>query len=76
MGLLDRSRAVSNREKVNTDIRRKAKDAGVLLWQIADYFGMADASFSKILRKELAPEDKADILKAIEEIKSANQRED
>ena len=45
----------------NLDIRTEAKNAGVKLWQIADELGMTDGSFSRKLRKELNPEEKAKI---------------
>lgn len=42
----------------NNDIRQAAAARGVYLWQIADEFGMADSTFSKLLRRELSAEKK------------------
>lgn len=37
----------------NLDIRAAAVSAGVRLWRVADALGIADASLSRKLRKEL-----------------------
>lgn len=52
----------------NQDIRRTAAGAGVKLWQIAGELGIADCSFSRKLRKELSPEEKANIFSIIERL--------
>ena len=52
----------------NQDIRRTAAGAGVRLWQIADALGIADASFSRKLRKELPQEEKDEIFSIIREL--------
>ena len=52
----------------NQDIRRTAAGAGVKLWQIADALGIADASFSRKLRKELPQEEKEKIFSIIREL--------
>ena len=49
----------------NHDVRAAAKDAGIKLWQIADALGIADTTFCKRLRYELAPEQKAQVFEAI-----------
>ncbi len=41
----------------NEIIRAEAKRAGVKLWEVADYCGIADTTLSRQMRKEL-PEDK------------------
>ncbi len=56
----------------NLDIRTEAKNAGVKLWQIADELGMTDGNFSRKLRKELNPEEKAKIKSIIAELKGGN----
>lgn len=52
----------------NQDVRRAAQAAGVKLWQIADRLGITDASFSRMLRKELSDEKKAEIFGIIEKL--------
>lgn len=54
----------------NNDIRTEAKAANVKLWQIADALGLYDTNFSKMLRKELPPEEKAKIRQIISELKA------
>ncbi len=56
----------------NNDIRRAAAASGIHLWQIADACGMADTTFSKMLRRELPAEKKQKILAIINEIASRN----
>lgn len=55
--------------KANKDIRTKAKESGVFLWEIADKFGYTDHYFSRKLRKEFTAEEKAKAFEAIEQIK-------
>lgn len=52
----------------NTDIRAKAKEKGVYLWQIAAALGVADATFSRWLRVELPNKEKLRILDIIQTI--------
>jgi len=54
--------------KTNLDIRKAAKEKGVYLWQIADYLGMYDTNFSKLLRKELPTNKREEILQIIDEL--------
>ena len=54
--------------KTNLDIRKTAKEKGVYLWQIADYLGMYDTNFSKLLRKELPTNKREEILQIIDEL--------
>lgn len=49
----------------NADIREAAKKHGVYLWEIAEGLGISDFSFSRRLRHELTPDQKADILEII-----------
>ena len=53
----------------NTDIRNKAKAAGVRLWQIVSELCLADGAFSKKLREELPQAEKAKIIKIIEKLR-------
>ena len=52
----------------NQDIRTRAKQADVRLWQIAQAFGMQDSNFSKLLRTELPQEKKEKIFSIIERL--------
>lgn len=54
--------------KANADIRAKAKESKVLLWQIADKLGVTEWTMVRKLRKELDAEQKAQIFKVIEDI--------
>ena len=42
--------------------------AGVKLWQIADVLGVADCNFSRKLRHELSPGERARVLNIIQEL--------
>ena len=61
-----------NRKEVkimtNNEIRSKAKEKSVKLWQIADALGINDGNFSRKLRHELPEEEKNKILALIDEI--------
>lgn len=57
----------------NLTIRRKAKELGVHLWQIAERVGLTDSNFSRKLRRELPSEERDKILQMIDEI--ASERE-
>jgi predicted XRE-type DNA-binding protein len=39
--------------KNNLDITKKAAQCGVFYWQIAEYLGIADTTFSRKMRKPL-----------------------
>ena len=52
----------------NLDIRAAAVSAGVRLWRVADELGIADASLSRKLRKELPPEEKTKIFSIIQNL--------
>ncbi len=53
----------------NLDIKNKAKNSGVKLWQIADELGILDSNFSRKLRKELPQTEKQKIFEIIENLK-------
>lgn len=57
----------------NQEIREKAKENGVLLWQIAEVYGVNDSNFSRKLRKELPKEEKEKIMGFIEQLAKENQ---
>ena len=53
----------------NQDIKQAAKTAGVPLWKVAEAaYGITDSYFSRKLRHELPPEEKARIFETIEKL--------
>ena len=54
--------------QANTEIRRALGGAGIKQWQLAEFLGFSECYFSRKLRKELPPEEKAEILVAIEKL--------
>ena len=52
----------------NHDIRKKAKDCGVYLWEVAQELGEAENEFFKRLRKPVTSIEKRRIFKAIEAV--------
>lgn len=58
----------------NLEIKLKAKEAGVKLWQIADRLGMNDGNFSRKLRHELPVSEKLKILTIIKQISKEGEK--
>ena len=56
-------------KKANLDIYESIKKNNLRLWMVADVMGMQDSNFTKMLRKTLSPEKKAEVLAAIESLK-------
>ena len=54
--------------RANADIREKAKEAGVCLWEVAEAYGINDGNFSRKLRRELPQEEKEKILDVIDRL--------
>ena len=52
----------------NMDIRHRAAERGVKLWQIAEKLGINDGNFSRKLRKELSDTERQHIFSFIDEI--------
>lgn len=52
----------------NIEIRNRAKEVGVKLWEIADRYGVNDGNFSRKLRRELPEEERERILAIIDQI--------
>ncbi len=52
----------------NLDVRAAAVSSGVRLWRVAEELGIADASLSRKLRRELPPEEKERILSIIKRL--------
>ena len=59
--------------RANTEIREKAKQADVCLWEVAAEYGMNDGNFSRKLRSELPQEEKNRILKIIDRLAQEKQ---
>lgn len=59
--------------RTNTEIREKAKQAGVRLWEVAAEYGMNDGNFSRKLRLELPQEEKGKILAIIDRLAQEKQ---
>ena len=57
----------------NQEIRQRAKEKGVKLWEIAEKLNINDGNFSRKLRREFSAEEKAMIFNIIDEI--AKERE-
>lgn len=55
----------------NNEIKEKAKQSGVRLWQVADKLGITDGMLSRKLRKELPEAEKAKIFDIINDLKEA-----
>lgn len=52
----------------NHDIKQKAIEKGVCLWEVAEAIGIADTSMSRKLRRELPENEKERIFKVIDNI--------
>lgn len=52
----------------NREVRSRAIEKGVLLWQVAEALGISDSSFSRRLRRELSEEERERILAIIDRI--------
>lgn len=52
----------------NEEVRAYAKQKNVKLWLIAERLGIADSSFSRMLRYEITEEKKAEIKAIIDEL--------
>lgn len=59
--------------RANTEIREKAKQAGVCLWEVAEEYGMNDGNLSRKLRFELSQEEKGKILEIIDRLAKEKQ---
>lgn len=57
----------------NSDIRAKAKEKSVRLWEIADYLKISEPTMTRKLRKELPDSEKQEIFKIIDELAAEKQ---
>lgn len=58
----------------NLEIRQKAKEKGVLLWEVSDALKISEATMTRKLRKELPPEEKSQLLNIIEKLAKEKDR--
>ena len=58
---------------INKEIRDRAKQSGVSLWQIACELGISEPTMTRKLRFELEPEDKAHVRRIIEKLSEKKQ---
>ena len=61
--------------KHNNDIRTKARESGVYLYEIAEKMNISEQTFNRWLRKELSEELKQKALAAIKQIKEEHEAE-
>ena len=61
--------------KHNNDIRTKARESGVYLYEIDEKMNISEPTFNRWLRKELSEELKQKALAAIEQIKEEHEAE-
>ena len=55
-------------KKANQEIRTRAKQSGVYLWEVAERLEMTDGNLSRKLRRELPAEQQEEMLALIDEI--------
>lgn len=53
----------------NEQLKREIAGAGIRLWEVAAFLGIADSAFSRKLRKELKPEEIIKIREFISRVK-------
>ena len=58
---------------MNEDVKKMAKAKGVKLWKIAEELGITDSNFSRMLRYELAREEKEKVKTIIEKLSNLNR---
>lgn len=59
---------------INFDIKVKAMEKDIRLYEIAQKLGISESAFNRRMRKELSPADRERFLRAIEEIVSERNR--
>ena len=58
----------------NKDIKTRAKEKGVFLWELADHLNISEPTMSRKLRHELPQAEKDRIFSIIEEIAKEENR--
>lgn len=59
----------------NKELRERAKQKGVYLWEVARKFGITDSHFTRRLREEFTEEEKKLALAYVDEIENEHQKE-
>ena len=59
----------------NEEIRAMLKAAGIRQWMVAETMGVNESVFSRKLRRELPPEAKTAVTKAIERLAERQERD-
>ncbi len=57
---------MGNTTNTKSDLKCYAHDKGVKFWEVAEKLGVNDGNFSRLLRKELTEEKKAEIKNIID----------
>ena len=59
----------------NTKIKTYALQHGVKLWQIAEKLHISEATMTRMMRKELAPEKQQEIMQIIDQLSEGTRHE-
>lgn len=62
--------------KCNKDIRDHAVKKRVFLWRAAERVGISDYRLSRLMRRELSPDLKNELLRAIDELAQEDAEDD
>lgn len=62
--------------KCNKDVRNHAAGKGVFLWRAAERIGLSDYRLSRLMRRELSPDLKNELLRAIDELAQEDAEDD
>lgn len=57
----------------NQDVKEKAAESNVFLWEIAKEMGITDSTFSRKLRREFSKEEKEIIFSIIEKVRKEHE---
>ena len=52
----------------NDEIKQRAREKGVKLWQLAERLGITDSTFSRRLRRDFSEEESARVCMLIDEL--------
>ena len=59
--------------RANKEIKTRAKEKGVFLWEVAEHLKISDPTMTRKLRKELPDSEKQEIFKIIDELAAEKQ---
>lgn len=57
----------------NAELRQAAKNAGIYFWQIAELWNVSESYMTRLMRRELNPEERTKFLNAIDQLKSEQE---